>query len=248
MDTELEEDGVMKRARLSAMVTDLQHRLQQREMELRETRYELAQLQSLANTRQDYMHDTWTNEKMSLRCEVDRLQKSNDFLSRENMNERSFAHSHAEKILRLIVGIEKHTLNFRHSCNSPTLLELITKIRQAAGDLKSRYNSEESKGRWEVGSSLKDYGIDSSYQSMEAKKFDNERIGATNNNDALDNVYLDICKKLEEENVRSQQTILELQGELQDAQREATANKVIPHYRLAIIRYRSSSVLLLLFI
>ncbi len=48
---------------------------------------------------------------------------------------------------------------------------------------------------------------------------------------------LEMCRSLEEENVSLSKTIEDLKQQLAEAKREASASQLIPHYRLAILRY-----------
>lgn len=48
---------------------------------------------------------------------------------------------------------------------------------------------------------------------------------------------LDMCRSLEEENASLSENVHALREELADAKREAASSQLIPHYRLAIIRY-----------
>ena len=52
----------------------------------------------------------------------------------------------------------------------------------------------------------------------------------------FDSTLLDMCRNLEEENVQLAGTVNELRLKLQESERESSVNKLIPHYRLAIIR------------
>lgn len=56
---------------------------------------------------------------------------------------------------------------------------------------------------------------------------------------AVDSSLLDMCRNLEEENIGLTETIADLKNQLTEAKREAAASKLIPHYRLAVMRYGS---------
>lgn len=45
-----------------------------------------------------------------------------------------------------------------------------------------------------------------------------------------------MCRNLEEENVNLSDTIIDLKNQLAEAKRESAASKLIPHYRLAVMR------------
>ena len=53
----------------------------------------------------------------------------------------------------------------------------------------------------------------------------------------VDTSLLDMCRNLEEENIELTETIADLKNQLAEAKREAAASKLIPHYRLAVMRY-----------
>lgn len=54
--------------------------------------------------------------------------------------------------------------------------------------------------------------------------------------ETYDLALLEMCKNLEEENTALTKTVESLKTELALAQKDSTANKLIPHYRLAIVR------------
>lgn len=56
---------------------------------------------------------------------------------------------------------------------------------------------------------------------------------------------LDMCRSLEEENRSLSDSIDHLRLQLVDANKEASINKLIPHYRLAIVRSRTYAANLL---
>jgi hypothetical protein len=51
-----------------------------------------------------------------------------------------------------------------------------------------------------------------------------------------DSALLDMCRSLEEENRALSDTVDTLRTQLAEASRDASINKLIPHYRLAIVR------------
>jgi len=50
-----------------------------------------------------------------------------------------------------------------------------------------------------------------------------------------------MCKHLEDENTRIESALIVAQAELENLRRESAASKLIPHYRLAIVRARAHS-------
>lgn len=49
-----------------------------------------------------------------------------------------------------------------------------------------------------------------------------------------------MCRSLEEENRALTDTVETLKVQLAEASRDASINRLIPHYRLAIVRYTST--------
>eukprot|EP01032_Pedospumella_encystans_P010717 gene10717-12503_t len=60
-----------------------------------------------------------------------------------------------------------------------------------------------------------------------------------------DNALLDMCRSLEEENRALTDTVEALKVQLAEASRDASINRLIPHYRLAIVRSRTYAANLL---
>jgi len=62
------------------------------------------------------------------------------------------------------------------------------------------------------------------------------------NTEALDTALLEMCRQLEDENSKQASQISTLKVELEEAQRDASVSKLIPHYRLVIMRTRNQVV------
>mmetsp|Transcript_1407 Transcript_1407/g.2333 ORF Transcript_1407/g.2333 Transcript_1407/m.2333 type:complete len:296 (+) Transcript_1407:60-947(+) len=75
---------------------------------------------------------------------------------------------------------------------------------------------------------------DPAYALMFAKRLDTIKSTGTNNSD---NALLDMCRSLEEENKSLSDTVETLRTQVAEASRDASVNRLIPHYRLAIVRY-----------
>jgi hypothetical protein len=59
-----------------------------------------------------------------------------------------------------------------------------------------------------------------------------------------DGALLDMCRSLEEENRALSDTVEALRAQLAETSRDASINRLIPHYRLAIVRYVQQYILL----
>jgi len=62
--------------------------------------------------------------------------------------------------------------------------------------------------------------------------------------EALDGALLDMCRHLEEENVRLESALATARVEADEMHREASVSKLIPHYRMAIVRSRAHAAML----
>ena len=66
----------------------------------------------------------------------------------------------------------------------------------------------------------------------------------SDNSESLDNMLLQMCKHLEEQNILLEGTNEELRKNLEEKE-NTTVEDIIPHYRLAIIRYVRTCVCML---
>lgn len=201
--------------RQTMKIEQLQDQLASKEMELRELKYE-TQKKSLED-REVRMEHVIRIDETKQRQQISNLKKSLDSIEKMISDRGHSTAMECDRILRLLAGLERHTLHGRHTCASRTATDLMAKIRSGLEGLKGMV-----KGRL-AEPPLKTETPPSSQHSSKS--------------DMLDNALLDLCNNLEDENAKLEATVTTLKQELEDATREAAVSKLIPHYRLAIVRY-----------
>lgn len=188
-------------------ISKLKEILSQRDLEIRELRYELGicnkkekefQFDQLAKISQDQNKVAVENLKISLRKVESKVKQRGESAVRD-----------INCVLRLLSGIERHSLQGRHFCATRTVSDLLVKCRSSLEILRSNMQRDE-------------------WQPCQSSK-----------SDALDNAVMDMCKNLEEENVKLSDLVTALKLDLEHAQRDSSVSDLIPHYRLAIIRSRN---------
>jgi hypothetical protein len=117
-----------------------------------------------------------------------------------------------DNILRMIQAIERHTDYGRHNCGTRTVTDFLAQIKYATIGLKEILSSPDTPSKSKSAS-----------QSNTSQSW-------------FDSTMLEMCKTLEEENIRLKERLEELEISLAQSQKEATLSKLVPHYRLAIVR------------
>jgi hypothetical protein len=152
-------------------------------------------------------------------------------------------------------AIESSTLHGRHTCGSRTVMSLLMKTRQGlegirdsalvprknvfsviedlellnSGVQHNEQNKEKDKERLksEFKQMLLKSNITSNYPNLHTQ---------SDTSESLDSMLLEMCKHLEEQNILLEGNNEELRKNLKEKE-NATVEDIIPHYRLAIIRY-----------
>lgn len=164
-------------------------------------------------------------------------------------------------------AIESSTLHGRHTCGSRTVMSLLMKTRQGLegirdsaivpkknvlsllGDLELLNSSvqqkeqnkdneknkdkEKEKTKSEFNQMLLKSNLTSNYPNLHTQ---------SDTSESLDNMLLEMCKHLEEQNILLEGNNEELRNNLKEKE-NTTVEDIIPHYRLAIIRYVLTYVL-----
>ena len=168
--------------------------------------------------------------------------QSSETAERALEERKRIVQSECDRLVRLVSGIERHTMHGHHAVASRTTIGLLLKTRHGLENLK-RAVLEGTPLAVPVSTALHDESFPatsfsasaSSAAAAAAAAADSQQVKA----DALDGALLEMCKHLEEENMRLESTLAMAQAELQELQRESASSKLIPHYRLAIVRARA---------
>jgi len=203
----------------------LRQALDERERELKECRFEMKQMQSRLNVLQ-------SSEK-SLEAKITHataaLKQTCETAEKALEDRKRIVQSECDRLVRLVSGIERHTMHGHHAVASRTTIGLLLKTRHGLENLKKAVLEGASTAMLSAAAIGDAPLLASVGDSMSGQ------VKA----DALDGALLDMCKHLEEENMRLESTLAVAQAELQELQRESASSKLIPHYRLAIVRARA---------
>lgn len=227
----------------------LRHALEEREREVKECRFEIKQMQGRLVTLQ-------TSEKAydtKFAAATSQLKESCDAAERALENRKRLVQSECDRLIRLVSGIERHTMHGHHAVASRTTGGLLLKTRHGLENLKRCVveDGESAAGAAANGnlagtssSSGGDSNVRRSHQG--AAQYSASGPGGSQHYgqvkaDALDGALLDMCKHLEEENTRLESALAVTHADLEETQRESSATKLIPHYRLAIVRARAQA-------
>ena len=224
----------------------LRQALEDRECELKECRFEMKQMQSRLSLLQS-SEKSWDNKISSATAA---LKESCGVVERSLDGTKRVVHSECDRLIRLVSGIERHTLHGHHAVASRTTIGLLLKTRHGLENLKKTvldgsnailaHATSDLDAAGGHGSS--EYGVVHGATATAAASANAPTSSGGNlkvKSDALDGALLDMCKHLEEENLRLESALAVAHAELEELQRESAASKLIPHYRLAIVRARA---------
>lgn len=203
----------------------LRQALQDRDRELKECRYELKQLQNQHNT----VQISEKSLESKLKAVTAEMKDSCHIAVKALDDKKIMVQSECDRLNRLVAGIERHTQHGHHAVASRTTISLLLKIKHGLDNLKRMVVDE----MYHVPSNISN--VHNSSTIDETGMNDVHKVKA----DALDGALLDMCKHLEEENMHLESSLAVAMAELEELKRESSVSKLIPHYRLAIVRARA---------
>ena len=199
--------------------------------ELRECNYNL----QLLKDKERYNTNNDTMELLKNKAIIVSLKQSIDNLENDRTNRDKILCNELDNITRQLTRLEKHTLNNHSSSSSSSVtskvtINLLVNIKNGIDSMKNNYLYSNKLGTIDDNNRHKPITIINNIDSSNS---------TSSIPDPLDSALLDMCKHLEDENSKLHQTIQSLNEELQLSQRESSISKLIPHYRLAIVRCKS---------
>jgi hypothetical protein len=231
--------------------------LELRDREIKECRYEMKQMQ----TRLSMLQTSEQSWETKISNATSSLKQSCDVADRALEEKKRIVQAECDRLIRLVSGIERHTTHSHHAVASRTTIGLLLKTRHGLENLKravveggttlaTTSSPSSSSTVDDFGSSALRAPPTSQPLAPSSLAAASAAFGATGGNggsvraDALDGALLEMCKHLEEENMRLESALAVAQSELEELQRESSASKLIPHYRLAIVRARAHATTL----
>lgn len=211
-----------ERAELEGIIRDMRQELeisrktaQSNDYDLKEARYQISQLNSKIEKLKDERELMITVNKNQLL----ELQLKTETSLKQNEEKHHLLALETEKVGKIMERVMTH-VEVGTSKNQVlrTQQHLLEKIVVGINKIK------------EINAGSKDFA------TIEYRKIDSSNNGTTVDS-AVDAALLDMCRNLEDENVALNESIESLKSELADVKRQATASQLIPHYRLAIVRW-----------
>eukprot|EP01038_Epipyxis_sp_PR26KG_P004237 gene4237-6014_t len=218
------------------------------EFDLREARFEIAQLKSKEEkNRIEQLKIDLKNKQI-----IHELKASLEKFKTDTNERNKLISIECDRIMQLLQGTQRSlatdnniytNLNANNVVKSRTVQHLHEKAINGIQNMKNFVlNSSDS------------IGIQSEFASedplMPTKVIGNNNSTFTQqlqtiSKESYDSTLLDMCRSLEDENINLSNIIEALKGELSEAHKDSVAVKLIPHYRLAIVRSRSYAANLL---
>jgi predicted RNase H-like nuclease (RuvC/YqgF family) len=214
--------------------------------ELREAKYEIHNLTLRCRKAEDANRSNEVAGKALITALRQSLEKSES----ERLVRDQTLLEDCERLLRLVSGVEKHSMHGHHLVASRTATSLLLKIRQSINNIKGallQQNPSSSTSYLANTVVLNDDHSKPSSSDLQivdrGERVDFGVVHGTGdlriNTEALDSALLEMCRQLEDENAKQSRIVASLKFELEEAQRDASVSKLIPHYRLVIMRTRN---------
>lgn len=216
--------------------------------ELREAKYEIHNL----TLRCRKAEDTNRKNEVAGKALVNTLRQSLEKNERDRTNRDSLLLDDCERLLRLLNSIEKHSLHGHHLVASRTATTLLLKLRQNIDSMKCTIQQSANNvinaiaqdapiacSNTTSPSEVMEGGPKSSVEGPSDIVLGGNALNLNINTETLDSTLLEMCRQLEDENAKQARVVSALKLELEEAQRDAAVSKLIPHYRLVIMRTRN---------
>lgn len=215
-----------------AEIEKLRKRLNDADYNMREAKYEITQLtHKLEKTAMD--HDVAEARHKET---IDELKAQLDMANNTNTERYKAINVECQNAVNLIEAIHKSIMqDSRESSIPKTTKHLLEKALKNLSNLKRVASANTKEDPESYSSSPNRQLLTSSVSSVSVR----------NAAASMDSTLLEVCRNLEDENISLAASVESLKSSLNDALRDCQASKLIPHYRLAIVRSRSYAANLL---
>lgn len=219
--------------KLADEIESLKEKLLEKEYEIRENKYEINRL----STKEKECEEKFKQYEIKHRATLSRTEKSLGLLERKIVSNNSVISTECDKIMQLVEAVEKYSMQGHHVVHSHVFVGLLTNIRAGIRNLKyndcdSHYLQTDGK-KTTNRSDIELSSLESPNSVMLANK---EEVSATPLG-SVESTLLEMCQHLEAENARLSEQHIAQQNEISQLKSENANNSLIPHYRLAILRY-----------
>lgn len=132
------------------------------------------------------------------------------------------------RLERIVAGLERHSMQGHHLVGSRSAVGLFLKLREGIDEIRTL-----------VGTTSKDTARSSSDRDsapLGSSAASSSSSSAAADHQKADAAFLDLCRYLEDENLRLQQAHVAMQRELDAMRADAEVAALIPQYRMVIVR------------
>eukprot|EP01032_Pedospumella_encystans_P014223 gene14223-16352_t len=214
----------------SAELARTQSLLSQADFDLKEARYEINRINEREIKVNEEKRLIETKSKDVIAELKHQLQQKTTSMEERNQ----VAVYECDKLIKTLTSLYKSVFDGRGTnASAPkTTKQLLDKAAKDAEQLKGFLTSRSAVAVGEE-------------QDRISAALQNRLTTNTTADQGCDNALLDMCRSLEEENRALTDTVEALKVQLAEASRDASINRLIPHYRLAIVRSRTYAANLL---
>ena len=226
-----------KCTKFSDEIESLKEHILEKEYEIRENKYEINRL----STKENEWQDQFKQHEIKHRATLSKTEKSLGLLERKIISNNTIVTTECDKIMQLVEAIEKYSMQGHHVVHSHVFIGLLTNIRSGIRNLK--YNDHDShyiESKSNTNTNIQSPNSVTLLKTDNKDNMDSNSNSNSNSNSLLGNVentLLDMCQHLESENTRLNEQNSIQNNEIIQLKSENANNSLIPHYRLAILRY-----------
>jgi chromosome segregation ATPase len=204
---------------------DLMDEVVQLKIKLSAREDEIKYLERRLSEKEDIIRDMGSKHTLTHKAAISSLWDSLKSLETKVTDNSTNITSVCSRLERITAGLERHSMQGHHLVGSRSAVGLFLKLREGINEIRTLVGTT-SKASHRSGEN-ESAALPSSSPSLAA---------ATDHHKA-DAAFLDLCRYLEDENLRLQQSHVALQRELDALRADAEVAALIPQYRMVIVRW-----------
>lgn len=204
--------------RLSEEIEYLRNVIAEKEIKIKEAKYEAAK----SCEENELLRDALKNMEIKHKAVQTNTQKALEMLERKVSITGRAIRKESKLLLQLLEALERHTMGGHHAVCSHVFVGLIGNLREGIEGLKK---------------------YDEALNSLSVVE---DAIELNSGLPTVENTLLEMCKGLEAENHKLVEEAKSRMEEFDKLRMDAEQSKLIPHYRLAIVRCVTHLLLLVL--
>jgi seryl-tRNA synthetase len=185
---------------------------------------EIKYLQRRLSEKEDTIRDMGSKHTLTHKAAISSLWDSLKSLETKVTDNSTNISAVCSRLERVTAGLERHSMQGHHLVGSRSAVGLFLKLREGIDEIRTL-----------VATTSKEH-IRSGEKESTALTASSSSSAPTADQYKADAAFLDLCRYLEDENLRLQQSHVALQREVDALRADAEVASLIPQYRMVIVR------------